>query len=112
MVTAADNDDNNSGQQERVLYQKGVKHLCDGGIKAVPTKYILPAVERPSAISGRRNGGGGDDDDDSKVNIKLPIIDFAQLQGPNRLQVLQSLAHACENYGFFQVGAEFLVRVC
>ncbi|XP_019187765.1 PREDICTED: protein DMR6-LIKE OXYGENASE 2-like [Ipomoea nil] len=91
----------NKGHQERVQqYQKGVKYLCDGGIKTVPTKYILPALERPTAMNpGRRNGG-----DDSKVNIKLPIIDFAQLQaGPNRLQALQSLAYACENYGFFQL---------
>nr|GMC70242.1 protein DMR6-LIKE OXYGENASE 2-like [Ipomoea batatas]GMD46137.1 protein DMR6-LIKE OXYGENASE 2-like [Ipomoea batatas] len=97
MVTA-ENEDNNSGHHERVQYQKGVKYLCDGGIETVPTKYILPALERPTAINaGRRNG------DDSKVNIKLPIVDFAQLQGPNRLQALQSLAYACENYGFFQL---------
>ncbi|KAF9593539.1 hypothetical protein IFM89_024128 [Coptis chinensis] len=35
-------------------------------------------------------------------SIKLPIIDFAQLQGPNRPEVLKSLAKACEEYGFFQ----------
>ncbi|KAF9599042.1 hypothetical protein IFM89_033387 [Coptis chinensis] len=76
-------------------YQKGVIHLCDSGIKKVPNKYILPVIERPN-----RNG---EEKKVENVNIKLPIIDFAALQGPNRSQVIKALGTACEEYGFFQV---------
>ncbi|KAJ4970835.1 hypothetical protein NE237_003934 [Protea cynaroides] len=76
-------------------YQKGVKHLCENGIARVPNKYVLPVVERPN-IQGRETNDGNS-------QIKLPIIDFAQLQGPERSQVLKTMAKACEEYGFFQV---------
>ena len=76
-------------------YEKGVKHLSQRGITKVPSKYILPVLERPNAINGKCT---------QQPNLKLPVIDFADLQGPNRSQVLKSLACACENYGFFQVG--------
>ncbi|KAL2481326.1 2-oxoglutarate (2OG) and Fe(II)-dependent oxygenase superfamily protein [Abeliophyllum distichum] len=78
-------------------YQKGVKHLYDNGIEHVPRKYILPASERPNVVNERSR------DATNHVNLKLPIIDFSELQGPNRSQVLTSLASACENYGFFQL---------
>ncbi|PIA54906.1 hypothetical protein AQUCO_00901070v1 [Aquilegia coerulea] len=74
-----------------IQYQKGVIHLCDTGIKNVPNKYILPVFERP----GEKKVDKG--------NIKLPVIDFAEMQGPNRSQVVKSLAKACEEFGFFQV---------
>lgn len=72
--------------------QKGVRHLCErGGLTRVPTKYILPMEERPnSAIGG-------------ETNLKLPVIDFARLQGSSRSQELKSLAKACEEFGIFQV---------
>lgn len=76
-------------------YEKGVKHLSQLGIAKVPSKYILPVLERPIAINGKCT---------QQPNLKLPVIDFADLQGPNRSQLLKSLACACENYGFFQVG--------
>ncbi|KAL2923699.1 Protein DMR6-LIKE OXYGENASE 1 [Bienertia sinuspersici] len=81
--------DNQSENQ----YQKGVKHLCENGIKKVPTKYILPISDRPNTGKPLFE----------ETNIKLPVIDFAELQGPNRSQVLQALTNACEQYGFFQV---------
>ncbi|XP_062001522.1 probable 2-oxoglutarate-dependent dioxygenase SLC1 [Rosa rugosa] len=70
--------------------QKGVRHLCEGGLTRVPTKYILPKEERPnSAIGG-------------ETILKLPVIDFAQLQGSSsRSQALNSLAKACEKFGIF-----------
>ncbi|GFP85539.1 1-aminocyclopropane-1-carboxylate oxidase homolog 11 [Phtheirospermum japonicum] len=77
------------------LYQKGVKHMCDNGIEHVPGKYILPVPERPNVSS--------DENACPDLNLELPVIDFAELQGPNRAQVLKSLAYACENYGFFQL---------
>ncbi|KDP45064.1 hypothetical protein JCGZ_01564 [Jatropha curcas] len=74
-------------------YHKGVKHLCEKGITQVPTKYILPILDRP--ISRNK--------EDGFPKLKLPILDFAQLNGPNRVQVLNSLSKACEEYGFFQL---------
>ena len=79
-------------QVESHEYLEGVKHLCDRGLAKVPRKYILPASERPF-ISKK----------DGATNLKLPVIDLAQLQGPNRIHALESLSKACEEYGFFQV---------
>ncbi|XP_034694431.1 protein DMR6-LIKE OXYGENASE 2-like [Vitis riparia] len=76
-------------------YQKGVKHLCENGISKVPNKYILPVSERPSSDNGVPNA--------AELNLNLPVIDFAELQGSNRSQVLKSIANACEEYGFFQL---------
>ncbi|KAL0289131.1 UNVERIFIED_CONTAM: putative 2-oxoglutarate-dependent dioxygenase SLC1 [Sesamum calycinum] len=79
-------------------YQKGVKHMYENGIAHVPKKYILPDAERPNVITDKSTASPPD-----QINIKLPVIDFEELQGPNRSQVLKSLAYACENYGFFQL---------
>ncbi|KAK9265898.1 hypothetical protein L1049_012451 [Liquidambar formosana] len=76
-------------------YQKGVRHLCDNGLARVPSKYILPLSDRPNSQSGDQNP--------SNPNLKLPVIDFAELQGCNRSQVIKCLAKACEEYGFFQL---------
>ncbi|KAG2406119.1 Protein DMR6-LIKE OXYGENASE 1 [Vigna angularis] len=82
--------------EEQIEYEKGEKHLCEKGhIRAVPKKYILPVADRPTKTVK-----------DSNVlnqNLQLPIIDFAELLGPNRPQVLQSLSNACQQYGFFQL---------
>lgn len=85
----SDNDDS--------FYFKGVKHLCETGITKVPNKYILPVSDRPDV-------NNEEDTTIHQLNLKLPIIDFAELLGPNRSQVLESLNSACENHGFFQVG--------
>ncbi|RWR93839.1 protein DMR6-LIKE OXYGENASE 2 [Cinnamomum micranthum f. kanehirae] len=74
---------------------KGVRHLHESGITRIPNKYILPACDRPNIKGGERNN--------TQLKLKLPIIDLSQLHGPNRSQVLKSLANACEEYGFFQV---------
>ncbi|MCD7468885.1 hypothetical protein HAX54_007432 [Datura stramonium] len=79
-------------KNENEDYHKGVKYLHESGIQRVPRKYIFPISERPNFIT--ING---------KPQMSLPIIDFAQLHGPNRAQVLDSLSYACENYGFFQL---------
>ncbi|KAI3962541.1 hypothetical protein MKW92_034580 [Papaver armeniacum] len=71
-------------------YNKGVKHLCETGIDNVPKKYIFPASQR-------------NNENELVLSLKLPVIDFAELQGPNRDNVLHSLSEALENYGFFQV---------
>lgn len=80
---------------------KGVKQLVDNGIETVPKKYILPPSERPDINNSEHPNV-------AKQNLQLPIIDFSDLFGPNRPQVLQSLANACEQYGFFQVNNQNL----
>ncbi|AES81965.2 putative flavanone 3-dioxygenase [Medicago truncatula] len=78
-------------------YHKGVKHLYEKGyLHKVPKKYMFPASERPTKSMD-------DDSNVAKENLQLPIIDFTDLIGPNRLQALESLANACEQYGFFQL---------
>ncbi|XP_050210732.1 probable 2-oxoglutarate-dependent dioxygenase SLC1 [Mercurialis annua] len=84
-----------ANEEDENEYQKGVKYLCEKGIAKVPNKYILPVMERPNKIS--KNDGI------SYPNLKLPVIDFMQLQGSNRIEVLNSLSKACEEYGFFQL---------
>ncbi|XP_031250694.1 protein DMR6-LIKE OXYGENASE 2-like [Pistacia vera] len=83
-------------------YQKGVRHLCERGIEKVPTKYILPLPERPN-LSYKSANDININANSSSYNLNLPIIDFSQLQGSNRYHVLNSLAKACEEYGFFQL---------
>ncbi|KAF5940622.1 hypothetical protein HYC85_021789 [Camellia sinensis] len=78
-------------------YQKGVKHLSDNGIERLPNKYILPVSERPNLLLIKELAYAC-----KHSNLTLPVIDFAELQGPNRSQALDSLANACEHYGFFQ----------
>nr|GEV87929.1 protein DMR6-like oxygenase 2-like [Tanacetum cinerariifolium] len=72
------------------MYQKGVKHLCDNGLTQVPNMYILPEPERPQSLV-------------VEGCIDLPVIDFAQLQGADKPQVLASLSKACQEFGFFQL---------
>ncbi|KAJ7972304.1 2-oxoglutarate and Fe(II)-dependent oxygenase superfamily protein [Quillaja saponaria] len=87
--------DDNHDQYES-QYQKGVKHLYENGLDRLPNKYVLPASDRPCMTK--------EDPNTVKHNkLKLPIIDFAEFFGPNRSQVLKSLANACEQYGFFQL---------
>ncbi|KAK7396616.1 hypothetical protein VNO78_17744 [Psophocarpus tetragonolobus] len=92
----AENEQNRKDDIAESEYQKGVKQLCEkGNLDAVPKKYILAASDRPSKSVKDPNV--------AKQSLELPIIDFAELLGPNRAQVLQSLANACEQYGFFQL---------
>ena len=92
-MLVTDQKDNNDTPE--IQYQKGVKQLLENGIHTVPKRYILPASDRPTTST--------EDPNVAKENFQLPIIDFSDLIGPNRPQVLQSLANACEQYGFFQV---------
>ncbi|KAA8539220.1 hypothetical protein F0562_025912 [Nyssa sinensis] len=86
---------NMEDEQLESQYQKGVRHLCESGITKIPRKYILPISDRPNSQKGDHNA--------ENLSIKLPIIDFAELQGSNRSQILNSLAKACEEFGFFQL---------
>ncbi|XP_022144624.1 protein DMR6-LIKE OXYGENASE 1 isoform X2 [Momordica charantia] len=80
------------------MFQKGVKHLCENGLSKLPSKYVLPNSERPDLC--QPDGG-------HVLNVvgtvELPVIDFAELLGPNRRQVLRCLSDACQEFGFFQL---------
>lgn len=89
-------------EKEESQYQNGVKRLHENGISTVPSKFILPVLERPNITKHQEANV-------TKNNLKLPIIDFHELQGPNRPQVLESLANACEQYGFFQVSLNYVL---
>ncbi|GMI79970.1 Germination Insensitive to ABA Mutant 2, Gain-of-function in ABA-modulated Seed germination 2 [Hibiscus trionum] len=86
---------NDGGIRESDEFQKGVKHLFENGVSKVPNKYILPVSDRPNVHKEQANVG--------ESSLKLPLIDFAELHGPNRSRVLDSLSSACQEYGFFQV---------
>ncbi|KAG1361338.1 protein DMR6-LIKE OXYGENASE 2-like [Cocos nucifera] len=45
----------------------------------------------------------GEERKTTSLNLKLPVIDLARLHTSDRSQVLNSLAKACEEFGFFQV---------
>ncbi|KAK8557015.1 hypothetical protein V6N13_035121 [Hibiscus sabdariffa] len=85
----------NDDAKETDEFQKGVKHLLENGVRKLPDKYILPISDRPNVDKEQPIT--------AESRLKVPIIDFAELQGPNRSQVLNSLSFACEEYGFFQV---------
>ncbi|KAG2729719.1 hypothetical protein I3760_01G262500 [Carya illinoinensis] len=78
-----------------IEFQKGVKHLCDKGITGVPSKYILPVPDQPKSSNGTWSV--------SNPNLKLPVIDFAELQGSSRSHAVNSLRKACEEFGFFHL---------
>ncbi|XP_047336756.1 probable 2-oxoglutarate-dependent dioxygenase SLC1 [Impatiens glandulifera] len=90
-MTAAEIKDESTLIGSENQFQKGVKRLYDKGISKLPTQYIWPALDRPDMSKTQSD------------NLQLPVIDFAELQGPNRIRVLESLQKACETYGFFQV---------
>ncbi|OMO81906.1 Oxoglutarate/iron-dependent dioxygenase [Corchorus capsularis] len=87
--------DDFDARDQTEMFQKGVKHLFENGVNKLPKKYILPVSDRPNVDKHHPNVANS--------NLKLPIIDFAELQGPNRSQILNSLSSACQEYGFFQV---------
>ncbi|KAI4364238.1 hypothetical protein MLD38_020358 [Melastoma candidum] len=78
-------------------YEKGVKYLSERGLTVLPDKYVLPLHERPRSKDGNlsplRSGN----------SIRLPMVDFRELRGPNRRGVVESIAEACGKHGFFQV---------
>ncbi|KAH9705083.1 Fe2OG dioxygenase domain-containing protein [Citrus sinensis] len=92
-IMAITTDETKANDDDQV-YQKGVKNLCENGVTKVPKKYILPEFDRADIVLQV---------DLTMPNLKLPVIDFSELQGPNRSEVLKSLTSACEKYGFFQV---------
>ena len=60
-------------------------------MKHVPSNFIRPPSDRPNL------------QDQSSNADSIPIIDLQGLDGSNRSQIIQNIAQACKNYGFFQV---------
>ncbi|XP_071680904.1 probable 2-oxoglutarate-dependent dioxygenase SLC1 [Lolium perenne] len=66
---------------------KGVRHLCERGITALPPRYVLPPSDRPAPAAPR----------------SIPVIDLARLRSSERARELAALDAACRDLGFFQV---------
>lgn len=98
-ATSSGVDDDSISERE---CHKGVKHLYETGIAKLPRKYVLPESDRPNFSKSP----GEEPCRFKNSNIQLPLIDFSELQGSNRAQVIMTLANACENYGCFQVGSK------
>ncbi|KAG8050238.1 hypothetical protein GUJ93_ZPchr0009g395 [Zizania palustris] len=64
----------------------GVRHLCDSGITRLPSRYVLPPVERPG----------------KSRSALLPVVDLIGLRARAPCE-LAALDAACRDYGFFQV---------
>ncbi|CAK8560563.1 unnamed protein product [Lathyrus sativus] len=57
----------------------------------VPSNYIRPIDDRPDLQLL------------SSTNDSIPIIDLQGLDSSHRSETIQKIAHACQNYGFFQI---------
>ncbi|KAI5422186.1 protein DMR6-LIKE OXYGENASE 2 [Lathyrus oleraceus] len=57
----------------------------------VPSNFIRPIGDRPDLQLL------------SSTNDSIPIIDLQGLDSSNRSEIIQKIAHACQNYGFFQI---------
>ena len=70
---------------------KGVRHLCERGITALPPRYVLPPSDRPAPSAGPRG---------------IPVVDLALLRSAvpsHRAAELAVMDAACRDLGFFQV---------
>lgn len=73
---------------------KGVRYLCESGVKKLPAEYILPPSDRPDIVETALKNNA----------LQLPTVDLSLLRDSNRRQlVLETLSNACRDYGFFQV---------
>lgn len=66
--------------------------IVSGGRKQhVPSNYVRPANDRPNL------------DEVQSFHGAIPLIDLKGFHGPNRSHIINHIALACQNYGFFQV---------
>ncbi|GJR58895.1 DMR6-like oxygenase 2-like protein [Tanacetum coccineum] len=67
--------------------------LCDivasEKIDQIPSNYVHPLSQRPNLQEVSRD--------------TIPLIDLCNLNSPDRALVIEQIAHACREYGFFQV---------
>ncbi|KAJ1408351.1 Oxoglutarate/iron-dependent dioxygenase [Sesbania bispinosa] len=59
-------------------------------VSRVPSNFIRPIGDRPNLQL-------------QSPTASIPIIDLQGLLGSNRSHVIQKIAQACQNYGFFQI---------
>jgi len=57
----------------------------------VPSNFIRPIGDRPDLQL------------QFTTTDSIPTIDLQGLDASNRSEIIQKIAHACQNYGFFQV---------
>ena len=80
----------------------GIKELVDDGLREVPPIYVRPPNDRPT-------GYNSVDDTNLPSQVQMPIIDISSLllgateDDPIAQPVIQQIAHACKEWGFFQV---------
>ncbi|KAK7349367.1 hypothetical protein VNO77_06682 [Canavalia gladiata] len=60
-------------------------------VDRVPSNFIRPLGDRPNLLNLQSSAAS------------IPIIDLQGLDASNRSEVIQNIAHACQNYGFFQI---------
>ncbi|KAL5572230.1 hypothetical protein UlMin_021827 [Ulmus minor] len=61
------------------------------GTNFVPPNFIRPENDRPNL------------DEVHLCDVSIPLVDLEDLHGPNHSDVINQIAQACQNYGFFQV---------
>ncbi|CAK7338942.1 unnamed protein product [Dovyalis caffra] len=70
----------------------GVKGLVDSGVTKVPRFFVQPS-ERVEKLSSKS----------SNINFQVPIIDFEGFENSRRIEVVNEIRKASEEWGFFQV---------
>ncbi|KAF5747626.1 leucoanthocyanidin dioxygenase-like [Tripterygium wilfordii] len=76
-----------------------VQSLAEGGITAIPERYIKPANDRPILINHNDNNL-------NLNNNNIPVIDLQHVYSNNKVlrdETLIRVSDACRNWGFFQV---------
>lgn len=70
----------------------GVKGLADSGVIKIPRFFVHPPekTQQPPSKS-------------SNINLQVPIIDFEGFESSRRMEVVNEIRKASENWGFFQV---------
>ncbi|KAI5559504.1 hypothetical protein POPTR_017G135800v4 [Populus trichocarpa] len=70
----------------------GVKGLADSGVIKIPRFFVHPPekIQQPSPKS-------------SNISLQVPIIDFEGFESSRRMEVVNEIRKASENWGFFQV---------
>ena len=61
-------------------------------VNNVPANFVRPVTDRPNL-----------EDVIQLSDASIPVIDLQDLNGPNRLHLIQKIGQACQDYGFFQV---------
>jgi hypothetical protein len=73
-----------------------VQALAESGLAAIPSRYVKPPCERPTAALLEQH--------QELVNKSIPVIDLGELlHADGAGNVAEAVAAACREWGFFQV---------